>query len=72
MAPSATETTTAPAQKTAALQLRPIESYKDLSPVKYERESEEKGTEGHNAAKVEQISIPHDWLDMLTALFTST
>jgi hypothetical protein len=55
MAPSAVETTTNPVSETPKVKLYSghVEgAYKELSPTSYIRESEEKGVDGHAAAKV--------------------
>jgi sulfonate dioxygenase len=60
MAPSAVETTTNPVSETPKVKLYSghVEgAYKELSPTSYIRESEEKGVDGHAAAKVSYIYL---------------
>ena len=53
MAPSAVETIVVP-QSTQPLQLKPDfrGAYKEIAPLKYDKDSELKGKEGFEAAKV--------------------
>jgi sulfonate dioxygenase len=51
MAPSATETTTIPVRSEVKLATN-TGPYKELSPIGYEKEAEEKGKNGFSAAKV--------------------
>lgn len=63
MAPSAVETTTQLASELQKVKLYPGHvdgAYKELSPITYQREAEEKGVDGHAAAKVSDLnSITH-------------
>jgi sulfonate dioxygenase len=60
MAPSAVETTTNPVTESPKVKLYSghVEgAYKELSPTSYIRESEEKGIDGHAAAKVSYLYL---------------
>lgn len=59
MAPSAVETATQLASETQKVKLYPGHvdgAYKELSPVTYQRDAEEKGIDGHAAAKVSHLN----------------
>lgn len=62
MAPSAVETVEGLAKDTKKLTLYPghVEgAYKELAPHSYRREDEEKGVDGHAAAKVIHLTHHH-------------
>jgi sulfonate dioxygenase len=65
MAPSATETVTLPTRNIETPQVKLTSNagpYKELAPIGYEKEAEEKGKDGFHAAKVRipLTPIPRD------------
>ena len=76
MAPSAVETTTQSASETQKVKLYPGHvdgAYKELSPVTYQRDAEEKGIDGHAAAKVSHLNpiTHHPLIDLSVSQLSS-